>query len=90
MINLEELREKILDTEVKNGTTVSCVANYVDMPVMNAIMKAIAKEINYNKAHNLSLDYDLFVLDPNNKDSTPEQIRDCVYDAIKILDERTK
>lgn len=89
MINLEELREKILDTEVKNGTTVSCVANYVGAPVMDAIMETIAKELNYNKAHNLSLDYDLFVLDPSNKDSTPRQIRDSIYDAIRILDERT-
>jgi hypothetical protein len=38
----------------------------------------------------LNLDYDLFVIDPNNKDSTPEQLRDCIYDALKILDERTK
>ena len=38
----------------------------------------------------LNLDYDLFIIDPNNKDSTLEQIRDCIYDSLKILDERTR
>lgn len=37
-----------------------------------------------------SLDYDLYVIDPNNKDTTPEQLRDCIYDALKVLDERTR
>lgn len=32
-----------------------------------------------------SLDYDLFVIDPTNQDSTPEQIRDCIYDALCVL-----
>lgn len=33
----------------------------------------------------MSLDYDLFVINPENKNTTPEQFRDCVYDALNIL-----
>ena len=33
----------------------------------------------------MSIDYDLFVIDPNNKDTTSEQFRDCVYDALSVL-----
>lgn len=36
----------------------------------------------------MSLDYDLFVIDPENKNTTPEQLRDCIHDALTRLDER--
>lgn len=49
MVNLEELREKILDTLIKRGSAVSCVANYVGVPVMDAIMETIAAELNNDK-----------------------------------------
>lgn len=38
----------------------------------------------------MSIDYDLFVIDPNNNDSTPEQIRDCIKDALEVLEKRIK
>lgn len=38
----------------------------------------------------MSIDYDLFVIDPKNKDTTPEQLRDCIFDALTELDRRTK
>ncbi len=38
----------------------------------------------------MSIDYDLFVIDAQNKETTPEQLRDCIYDAIERLDERLK
>lgn len=38
----------------------------------------------------MSIDYDLFVIDAQNKDTTPEQLQDCIYDAIERLDERLK
>lgn len=37
-----------------------------------------------------SIDYDLYVIRPNNEDTTPEQLRDCLYDALEKLDERIK
>lgn len=36
----------------------------------------------------MSIDYDLFVINAQNKDTTPEQLRDCIYDALKRMDER--
>lgn len=36
----------------------------------------------------MSIDYDLFVIDPNNKDTTPEQLRDCIGDALENIDRR--
>lgn len=36
----------------------------------------------------MSIDYDLFVINTQNKDTTPEQLRDCIYDALKRTDER--
>ncbi len=36
----------------------------------------------------MSLDYDLFVINPNNLDTTDRQLRDCIYDAIEELAER--
>lgn len=39
MINIEELREKISNTIVKNGDIIGCVGNYVGTPVLNAIME---------------------------------------------------
>lgn len=45
MIDFEELREKISNTEVKNGNIIGCVANYVGTPVMDAIMKTIKSEL---------------------------------------------
>ena len=35
-----------------------------------------------------SIDYDLYVINAQNTDTTPEQIRDCVYDALQRIDER--
>lgn len=35
-----------------------------------------------------SIDYDLYVINAQNKDTTPEQLRDCIYDALKRIDER--
>ena len=37
-----------------------------------------------------NIDYDLFVLDPKNRQTKVYQFRDCVYAAIEELDERTK
>lgn len=37
-----------------------------------------------------SFDYDLQVVDAENTDTTLEQFRDCVYDALQRLDERLK
>lgn len=42
------------------------------------------------EATNGSLDYDLFVLNPKNKDTTPEQYKDCLYDALIQIVELTK
>lgn len=39
---------------------------------------------------NGSLDYDLFVLNPENKNTTPEQYKDCLYDALNQIVELTK
>lgn len=36
----------------------------------------------------MSLDYDLFVINPENGDTTSEQFRDCIYDALQRIDER--
>lgn len=36
----------------------------------------------------MSLDYDLFVLDPENGDTTVDQARDCLFDALTRIDER--
>lgn len=36
----------------------------------------------------MSIDYDLFVINPENKDTTFEQFRDCVYDALSELNKR--
>lgn len=36
----------------------------------------------------MSIDYDLFVIDPNNKNTTPEQLRDCIEDALENIDQR--
>ena len=36
----------------------------------------------------MSIDYDLFVINAENQNTTPEQFRDCVYDALQRLDER--
>lgn len=38
----------------------------------------------------MSLDYDLFVINPENKNTTPEQFRDCVYDALSRINELLK
>lgn len=35
-----------------------------------------------------SIDYDLYVINPQNTDTTLEQLRDCIYDALKRIDER--
>lgn len=42
----------------------------------------------YNSVHthHYNLDYDLFVLDPKNPDTTDPQRVDCIYDALKRLD----
>lgn len=34
------------------------------------------------------MDYDLYVINAQNKDTTEEQFRDCVYDALTRLNER--
>lgn len=36
----------------------------------------------------MSLDYDYFVIDPNNKDTTLSQLRDCIKDALETLERR--
>lgn len=35
-----------------------------------------------------SIDYDLFVIDPENQDTTPEQLRDCLYSALTVISQR--
>lgn len=37
-----------------------------------------------------SLDYDLFVIDSQNTDTTQEQLRDCIKDAIEQIISRLK
>lgn len=34
------------------------------------------------------LDYDLYVINSQNKDTTLMQLRDCTHDALRRLDER--
>ena len=41
---------------------------------------------SYPKAGNI--DYDLFVIDPGNEDTTLYQLRDCIKDALEVLEER--
>lgn len=36
----------------------------------------------------MSIDYDLFVIDSNNKNTTMRQLRDCLKDALENLDVR--
>ena len=38
----------------------------------------------------MQIDFDLFVIDPKNKETTPEQLRECIYDALTVLDQRTR
>lgn len=35
-----------------------------------------------------SIDYDLFVINAENEDTTTEELRDCIYDALERIDER--
>lgn len=43
-----------------------------------------------SKISNGSLDYDLFVLNPENKSTTSEQYQECLYDALKQIVELIK
>ena len=36
----------------------------------------------------MKIDYDLFIIDPANSDATPEQLRDCLHDALGVLEAR--
>ena len=36
----------------------------------------------------MNIDFDLFVIDPANQDTTPEQLRACLHDALTVLEER--
>ena len=36
------------------------------------------------------IDYDLFVLDPDNINTREDQFRDCLYDALKTLNQRVE
>lgn len=36
----------------------------------------------------MSIDYDLYVINAQNKNTTPTQLRDCIYDALQRIDER--
>lgn len=38
--------------------------------------------------HYGNIDYDLFVINAQNKDTTMEQLRDCIYDALTRIHER--
>lgn len=46
--------------------------------------KRMMSRIQHEKLRG-SLDYDLFVIDPSNRDTTMDQFRDCLYDAIEQL-----
>lgn len=35
-----------------------------------------------------NIDYDLFVIDPGNEDTTLYQLRSCIKDALEVLEER--
>lgn len=35
-----------------------------------------------------NIDYDQFVIDPGNEDTTLYQLRSCIKDALEALDER--
>ena len=41
---------------------------------------------DYPEAGNI--DYELFVSGPGNEDTTLYQLRDCIKDALEVLDER--
>lgn len=34
------------------------------------------------------MDYDMYVINPNNTDATFGQLRDCIYDALQRIDDR--
>lgn len=36
----------------------------------------------------MNIDFDLFVIDPANQDTTTEQLRACLHDALTVLDSR--
>lgn len=36
----------------------------------------------------MSIDYDLFVIDAENEETTPRQLRDCMKDALENIDKR--
>lgn len=36
------------------------------------------------------LDYDMYVINPNNSDTTFGQLRDCMHDALEIIDGRLR
>ena len=35
-----------------------------------------------------NIDYDLFVIDPGNEETTLYQLRDCIKDALEVLEKR--
>lgn len=54
-----------------------------------AKLEALGEKIKQITPHG-SLDYDLFVIDPSNRDTTMDQFRDCLYDAIENLKTRVE
>nr|DAS98242.1 MAG TPA: YnzC [Caudoviricetes sp.] len=81
----------ITRSEIKRITELN---NLVDELALNGLAARLerieARLKKLEKARVDNIDYDLFVIDPTNEDTTPQQLRDCIYDALTILDKRTK
>lgn len=50
----------------------------------------MSSEHDLNMRRSGGIDYDLYVINAENKDTTPEQLRDCIYDAIEKLKTRVE
>ena len=76
--------------KLKNKQTGEIIDKWPDDFVVNSGSQIY----NYNSLAELCEEWedyeehDLFVIDPNNKDTTPEQLRDCIGDALENIDRR--
>lgn len=73
--------------KLKNKQTGEIIDKWPDDFVVNSGSQIY----NYNSLADLCEeweDYDLFVIDQNNKNTTPEQLRDCIKDALENIDQR--
>lgn len=80
-----------LCAEDRQGTGFNKLVAYSEFTIKrfpNILSDWFVEIVPEKSPHNL--DYDLYVLDPKNQDTTPEQMRDCIFDAIQTLNERTE